>query len=112
MPHGSEAIEQCIQACIDCHHACLETVAYCLTQGGQHAEPGHVELLLDCAQICQTSADFMLRDSEFHGQVCGVCAQVCDRCAMDCEQFGDNAEMQQCAKACRQCAESCRSMAA
>ena len=78
---------------------------------GPHVEAAHLRLLLDCAEICQTSADFMLRGSELHGQVCGVCADVCDRCAQSCAQFGDDQQMQACAEECRKCAESCRKMA-
>ena len=68
-------------------------------------------LLLDCAQICATSADFMLRMSDHHPQVCGVCADICDACARECESMADGAEfMRRCADACRRCAESCRRM--
>lgn len=112
MPHGSEPMEQCIQACTECHHICLETVSYCLDQGGPHAGAAHVRLLLDCAQICQTSADFMIRGSTLHNQTCGVCADVCTRCAESCERFDGDAEMQTCAKTCRQCTASCQQMAA
>jgi hypothetical protein len=79
--------------------------------GGDHAETSHIRLLLDCAEICQTSANFMLRMSNFHNQTCGVCAEVCEHCARDCERFEDDEMMQQCAEACRSCARSCREMA-
>ncbi len=111
MPHVSDEMEKCIQACTDCHHVCLETLTHCLEQGSEHAAAAHIRLLLDCVQICQTSADFMLRGSELHGRICAVCAEVCERCAVDCEQFGDDAEMQRCAEECRRCSESCRQMA-
>ena len=68
-------------------------------------------MLLDCAEICQTSANFMLRMSDLHGLTCGVCAEVCERCAEDCERFVDDIMMQACAQACRHCAASCREMA-
>lgn len=103
-------LEQCIRECTACHEICLDTVRYCLEQGGKHAAPEHIRLLLDCAEICQTSANFMLRGSDLHAYTCGVCAEVCARCAEDCEKFGD-ARMSQCAAACRSCAESCRTMA-
>lgn len=106
----SQEMQACITNCLDCHRTCLETVSHCLEMGGPHAEARHVRLLLDCAQICTTSADFMLRASEFHPQTCGVCADVCERCAEDCERFDDDF-MQACAAACRRCAESCRHMA-
>lgn len=79
--------------------------------GEDHAESTHIRLLLDCAEICQTSANFMLCMSDFHGQVCGICADVCEHCAEDCERFADDKMMQKCAEICRSCAQSCREMA-
>jgi hypothetical protein len=104
-------MQQCIQNCLDCHRICLETVAHCLQQGGKHADPAHIRLLLDCAEICQTSANFMIRGSNLHGRTCAVCAEICDKCADDCDQFGNDSLMKSCAEACRRCAESCRQMA-
>ena len=118
MPHHSmqhqisEEMQRCIDNCLNCHSICLQTAAYCLRMGGKHNEEGHIRLLFDCAEICQTSANFMLRGSEFHGRTCGVCAEICERCAEDCERFGDDKLMQVCADMCRRCAESCRRMAA
>lgn len=106
----SQDMQQCIQNCSDCHSVCLHTMTYCLQQGGQHAEVAHIALMLDCAEICQTSANFMLRNSALHMRTCGVCAEVCNMCAMDCQRFANDAQMQACAEACRRCAESCREM--
>ena len=106
----SDDLEQCIEECTNCHQVCTDTVAQCLRMGGKHAEAGHITLLLDCAQICQTSADFMLRGSELHTRTCAACAEVCERCAEDCAEFDDET-MQACADACRTCADLCREMA-
>ena len=114
MPHQlGQRMRDCIQDCTRCHNVCVETVVHCLGIGGDHAAAEHITLLLDCAQICATSADFMLRGSERHRQVCGVCADICDRCAGDCERLADgDATKMRCAQECRRCAESCRQMAA
>jgi len=112
MAHGSpQELEACVDACTECHAVCLATVAYCLDEGGDHAAPDHVTLLLDCAQICQTSADYMLRGSTLHTETCAVCADVCERCAEACSGWADDEEMARCAEVCRRCAESCRRMA-
>lgn len=108
---SSAEMQQCIQDCLNCHSICVATVAHCLQMGGPHAEAQHIRLLLDCAEICQTSANFMLRGSDLHGRTCGACAEVCARCAEDCARFGDDPQMQACADMCRRCAESCRRMA-
>ncbi len=107
----SEEMQRCITDCLNCNSICLETLTYCLQKGGKHGDAAHIRLLLDCGEICQTSANFMLRNSHLHGRICGVCAEVCDRCAISCDQFGDDAQMKACADACRRCAQSCRRMA-
>ena len=104
-------MQECINHCLECHRVCEETAAYCLQMGGKHVEPAHLRLMRDCAQICITSADFMLRGSNLHPQVCGVCAETCMRCAESCEKFSDDTQMEACAETCRRCAESCREMA-
>jgi hypothetical protein len=91
---------------------CMRTVQHCLTMGGEHSDANHIALMLDCADICRTSADFMLRNSPRHGQVCGLCAQVCEQCAADCERIaGSDSMMQDCIQCCRECSDSCREMA-
>ena len=104
-------LQSCIVLCGECHEACLRTVTHCLEKGGKHAEAGHIRLLLDCAEICATSADFMLRGSDLHAATCGACAEVCDRCAEDCRRFGDDDVMRHCAELCARCAELCHEMA-
>jgi hypothetical protein len=106
-------MQECIDNCTACHQSCLALVPHCLGMGGEHASPDHIRLLLDCANICATSADFMLRGSPFHNRTCGVCAEVCQRCAEDCERIANSDQMMlECAEICRRCAESCRAMAA
>ena len=100
-----------VQVMTDCHDICLQTVSHCLDKGGDHAQAEHITLLLDCAEICQSAGNFMLRNSEMHARVCAVCAEVCERCAKDCERIGTGDEMmQQCAQICRSCADACREM--
>jgi hypothetical protein len=108
----SPEMRHCIDECQSCHAVCLETILYCLQMGGEHAEPAHIRLLMDCAEICQTSANFMLRGSNLHSMTCAVCAEVCERCAEDCDRFQDDQMMARCAESCRNCASSCREMAA
>jgi len=110
--HVSERMQECIDNCLQCHAACLETVIYSLQQGGGHAEENHIRLLLDCAEICQTSANFMLRNSPQHAITCAACAEICERCAVECERFPDDMQMSACARMCRKCADSCKEMAA
>ena len=110
--HVDQAMHDCITNCSDCHDLCLATVQHCLKMGGEHASPEHIRTLLDCAQACDASRDFMLRGSDLHHAYCAACADACERCADDCERLGgDDEVMRACAEACRRCAESCRAMA-
>lgn len=106
------SMQSCIDACSRCHAICIETAAYCLSQGGKHAAPEHIALLQSCADICATSADIMLRDADVHRHSCAACAEICERCAESCDRMGQDERMVRCAEACRACAESCRSMSA
>src|SRR6476661_5654069 len=58
MNHG---MQSCIQLCQDCHAVCLQLIRHCLQLGGRHAAPEHIRLLIDCAQMCATNVDYMLR---------------------------------------------------
>ena len=103
-------MQRCIQECLNCYGACLSTARHCLEMGGQHAAAKHVTLLLDCAEICQAAAAFLLRHSERHARACAFCAEVCRACEESCRGFHDDA-MRETAEACRRCAESCERMA-
>jgi hypothetical protein len=80
---------------------------YCLEARGKHTEPAHHRLMLDCAQMRQTSADFLLRDSALHAPVCLACALICECRAGSCEGVGG---MVECVQACRTCSDRCRAM--
>lgn len=105
------SMQECIDLCFNCQKTCLETIQYCLTKGGAHAEASHIELLRNCASLCQTSSEFMISNSELQSEVCSLCANVCERCADSCSEIAnDDAQMKECADACRKCAAECRSM--
>jgi hypothetical protein len=105
-----QKVSECIDACLDCHKTCLGlAMTHCLEMGGEHVAPQHFRIMIDCATVCATAADFMLHKSQFHREMCGVCAQVCRACADDCAKLGG---MEDCVKACRKCADTCGAMAA
>lgn len=103
-------VQLCIKDCTECGNICEETISYCLQQGGRHVEPHHMKLLIDCAEICRASQNFMLRNSTFSAAICTVCGDVCTQCADSCAQFTGDTMMQDCAEVCRRCASSCQRM--
>ena len=104
-------LQECIDKCIKCYEVCRQTIGMCLQKGEKHSSFEHINLLLNCADICQTSANFMLSNSSLHNNICKVCAIVCTKCAEDCESIEeDDKEMKYCAEVCHECAESCKQM--
>ena len=110
MHQMSAGMQACIDAGLHCYRTCFgSAMTHCLETGGKHVEPQHFRLLMACAEICRTSAHFLLMGSEHAQHLCRECAEICEQCASDCERVGD---MQNCVDACRRCADECRKMAA
>lgn len=93
----------------DCIDACNRCLAYCLRQGGHHAEFSHIASLLDCLEVCITTADLAGRGSPVAPALIQVCAEVAEDCADSCDEHSQGAdpEMERCAAACRDLAEWC-----
>lgn len=102
--------QDCIDSCLKSHASCIAAARYCTEVGGRHAAPNHLALLLDCAEICQATANSLMRRSPQHGTICNACAALCDACAKDCDSFKGDALLQRCAAICRECAGHCRMM--
>jgi hypothetical protein len=108
MHHIDARMQRCIDDCLACYSTCLSmAMGHCLEMGGAHTEKKHFTLMMACAEICRTSAHFMLIGSPHHAHLCAECAEICTECAQDCERIG---AMDECVAACRKCAESCRAM--
>jgi hypothetical protein len=105
--HGHDR-ERCIRNCMDSARTCYETaMTRCLEEGGEHVEPEHFKLMMNCAALCRTVAEFLLSHSPYAARLCALCANVCLACADSCRAIGG---MDPCARACDACAESCKLM--
>ena len=106
---ASPELTECIQTCFHCYQTCQQTaLLHCLELGGEHVEPVHFRLMIDCAEAARSAAALMINGSRFHGFSCRLCAEACRACAKSCRKLGD---MEDCAEACDRCAESCDAMA-
>jgi len=113
LPYITKEMEECIQNCTDCHNTCTRTAIHLIgaEADGRTAEPQHYRMLLDCAEMCATCADFMLRASEFHAYLCTVCAEICKKCQKLCAAgAATDSDEDTCASVCARCAESCARM--
>jgi len=106
-PITSSEVQDCIRSCLDCYSTCQETLNYCLQMAGKHSELSHIRLLMDCVEICETNASYMLRNSDLYMSTCSVCAEVCDGAAESCEQFESDPRMAVAAEQCRRTADLC-----
>lgn len=106
------AMQEGVEECSTCHHVCVLTTGHCLSLGGAHADLGHLTLLADCADICLTTANLLLRRSEHYEATCAACLEICRACEASCALFRDDVNMRECGDACRRCAEACEKLTA
>jgi hypothetical protein len=94
-------LAECADACYNCSTACLQEqdvkkMAEC------------IRLDMDCAQLCQTTAAFISRNSDHANDLIKVCAEICSDCAEECAKHKDMEHCRICAELCKKCAEMCR----
>lgn len=108
----SSDVQACIDLCVRCARTCLDKTAnVCLEKSGRHARPSHIALMLGCADLCSTTARFLIMHAMLEHKLCFVCAEVCEACAVSCEQLQDMEDMEDCVEVCRACAVACRRLA-
>jgi len=67
----NEEMTRCVEACLSCYKTCLPTTMnHRLETGGKHVEPGHFRPMMACAEMCRTSAHFMLISTPHHKHTC------------------------------------------
>lgn len=105
-------MERCARQCRVAEKDCVQAMTFCLEKGGKYSRLEIIRALLDCAEMCQTCANALDRDSEIADRECGICAEACEKCAEALEKLGAEPPIQACAKACRRCSDECRKIAA
>jgi len=106
-----DEMQECIEECLNCHAVCTMTLQHCIAIGGDHTEVNLIGILLDCAEMCQTSANFMLRGSPYHVVTCAACAELCRACEEACRGVAGDEQLTHCGDVCAACADSCDRMA-
>jgi hypothetical protein len=94
----------CVEACDDCQRTLRDAV-----RGGADGASTRAvrRLLLDCAEICEATANYACAGSVFLPEMVAACVRLCDECGAACEAVPDDAAMDACAEACRRCARAC-----
>ena len=104
-------MDDCVALCIASHRSCLTSARHVMGQPQLRAPAQLVALLQDCAELCQTTANSMLRGAPTHTLLCRACADLCEACAQACDAFKNDAVLTRCAATCRERGAACRRMA-
>lgn len=97
-------LQACVQACDDCQRILLDAA-----RGGADGASGRAmrRLLLDCAEICEATANYASAGSVFLPEVVAACVRLCDECGAACEALPADAGLDACIDACRRAAAAC-----
>ena len=103
----------CITACIECANSCTSCADACLGEEKVQMLTRCIRLNLDCADICETTARILSRQTEASPQLMRIqveaCATACRLCAEECEKHADmHQHCKICALSCRSCEQMCR----
>lgn len=107
--HATDHVQVCIDACLRGQRESIMTLTYLRDMGGAHIDPVRVRSLLDCADVCQFAATFMMRGSHRHVEMCAVAARICRDCAESCDGTNDQ-QLRKVVEACRGCEAVCREL--
>jgi hypothetical protein len=95
-------------ACRRCADMCIEATMHGVGLGADEAQ---LRPLMDCADLCNTCANFLRRMSRMSWRVGDICGEICEQCAAICERYPEDETMARCARACLDCADACQKMA-
>jgi hypothetical protein len=97
--------EICVRALRACHDICLRAATVDrLMISGLPVPANHIRSMLDCAEICQVAANFLVRDSDNYVRICYEAAVICRELASMSEKFDNNMNV---VAACNACASAC-----
>ena len=84
-PHNLDA---CISICQACHSNCLTAALSMSSQkGGAYLRPAHLRSLMNCNELRQTSAHYLITESPIHHHLSKICSELHDAYAIDCEEL-------------------------
>jgi uncharacterized membrane protein len=110
-------LARCIQECQTCAQTCTACADSCLSERDPSAMVKCIRTDLDCADICETTARVLSRQTEYDANISraivDACRQVCTSCADECERHADQHDhCRVCAQACRDCQQACEALLA
>ena len=103
--------EELISALNKCTGACNYCTTACLEEEDVKMMTACIKLDIDCAAICNLTANFIARGSVHGRHLLKECAEICNQCAAECEKHTKMQHCVSCAEACRACEAYCTAAA-
>ena len=82
-------------------------MVHCVPPDAHGIDEALCTLLLNCSDISQMTANFILNGSPYQEPLLRLCAEICEACAKACSDIED---FEECVAACYTCADACRSL--
>ena len=107
-----EVLLRCIEECLDCNASCTACADASLSEPDSQDLIGVVRRSLDCADVCEATAQVVTRQNACRlpviRAVVEACATACLACAEECERHAAHHEhCRICAEVCRRCKKAC-----
>lgn len=107
-----DLLARAIDALVACSQACTACADACLSEDMVAELRACIRTNLDCADVCETTARVLSRQTSYNADVTRAvlqaCVEVCRACGAECASHADHHEhCRVCAEACRACEEAC-----
>lgn len=98
-----------------CALTCGSCADACLSEDGVADLRKCIRLNLDCAEICETTAHVLIRQTDYDAPLTKAqlqaCVEACRTCAEECERHaGMHEHCRVCAESCRNCERACQEL--
>lgn len=96
----------CIDDCLRCYRASLESIRKCLALGGEHATTEHIRDCILSASACPEAYSELSSPAKEHKAECNRCDDTCYYCQDKCESSNNKYKI--CSVACFDCNATCK----
>lgn len=103
--HGGGSLAEA-EALHRASNACQATFAYCATERRRVDDLQDLLCLVDCADVCETTARVIAREGDYSDPLRDLCAQQVNDAAATCSKYAGDAMLQDCAAQLRDASDA------
>lgn len=109
----NEYLSEVVESCLRCAAVCRICADACLSEDKVAPLVQCIKLNVECANVCQTTANLLVESGTVGGQVelhqLQACLNIVQACAEECARHAPMHEhCQVCEESCRKCIDACR----